>query len=203
MTMRSISRSRRRPESGRRAAPAAQPFRSARPPRAPLGQRLQMLLFGARRGGIVVVADARGLRCRNHQRVIGVKEDEIRAELAGLRQRKRKGFLVGGNLGGEQDGGGFAPTRLEYGCHGNLLRVRQTISRIAHRLAVLRRTARGELNHFPTLLLRLPTLGKSSFHSIATQPCGQPLQLSRIVLPFPELLFIPGTACGPDRLHLK
>ena len=101
-----------------------------------LGQRLKMLLFGARGGGIVVVANTRGLRCGHHQRVIGVKEDEIRAKFDGLRKRKGKGLFVGGNLGGEENGGGFAPTWLHDGCHGNLLVVRQYVGRLGMRIAV-------------------------------------------------------------------
>jgi hypothetical protein len=42
-----------------------------------------------------------------------------------LRQSKGEGLLIGGSLGGKQDGGGFAPTRLENGGHGNLLEARQ------------------------------------------------------------------------------
>jgi hypothetical protein len=53
-----------------------------------------------------------------------MKQNQIRAKLPGLRKRKLEGFLVGGNLGGEKNGGGFAPTGLHDGCHGNLLMVR-------------------------------------------------------------------------------
>jgi hypothetical protein len=53
-----------------------------------------------------------------------MKKDEIRAELLGLCEREHEGFMVGWYLGGEEDGGGLAPTWLQYGCHGNLLPVR-------------------------------------------------------------------------------
>jgi hypothetical protein len=54
-----------------------------------------------------------------------VKEDEIGAKLRSLRKSEGECLLVGGNLGGEKDGGGFAPSWLDYGGHGNLLLVRQ------------------------------------------------------------------------------
>ena len=44
---------------------------------------------------------------RHHQRVISVKEDEIRPKFLGLRERKGKGLLVGWNFRGEEDGGGL------------------------------------------------------------------------------------------------
>ena len=61
-----------------------------------LGKRLEMLDFSARGGGVVVVADARGLRRSHYQRVVGVKQDEIGAEFHGLREREVEGLLVGG-----------------------------------------------------------------------------------------------------------
>jgi hypothetical protein len=57
-----------------------------------------------------------------------VKENEIGAKLRGLRKRKCEGFFIDGNLGGEEDGGGFAPTRLDNDCHGNLLKVQKTLA---------------------------------------------------------------------------
>jgi hypothetical protein len=50
-----------------------------------------------------------------------MEENEIGAKLGSLRKRKCEGLFIGGNLGREQNGGGFAPTRLDYTCHGNLL----------------------------------------------------------------------------------
>ena len=61
-----------------------------------LGQRLEMLLLGAGGGGVVVVADAGGLRRGDDQGVIGMKEDEIGAELLGLGERKVKAFSLAG-----------------------------------------------------------------------------------------------------------
>ena len=91
--------------------------RKSRVPGA-FGQGFKMMHFGARGGGVVVIADARGLRRGHHQRVIGMKQDEIRAKLLGLRQRKGKGLFIGGDFGGKEDGGGLAPSRLQDGCHG-------------------------------------------------------------------------------------
>jgi hypothetical protein len=85
-----------------------------------LREGLEAFDFGACRGGIVVIANPRGFRGRDNQGVIRVEEDEIGAKLDSLRKGKLEGFLVGGNLGGEEDGGGFAPTGLENLCHGNL-----------------------------------------------------------------------------------
>jgi hypothetical protein len=42
-----------------------------------------------------------------------MKEDQLRAELDGLRQSKGKGLFIGGNLRGKENGGGLAPTWLE------------------------------------------------------------------------------------------
>ena len=100
---------------------AAQPQRPGA-----FGQGLEMIHFGTRGGSVVVVADSRCLRGRNHQRVISMKENQIRAEFGGLCQRKGEGLFIGGDFGGEQDGCGLAPTRLQDGCHGNLLAVRRT-----------------------------------------------------------------------------
>ena len=81
---------------------------------------LEMFDFGTGGSGVVVVADAGGLRrCHNH-RVIGMKQNEICAELSGLSDGKAEGLFVGGDLGGEEDRGGFAPPWLQCGCHGNL-----------------------------------------------------------------------------------
>jgi hypothetical protein len=60
-----------------------------------------------------------------------------------LRNRKREGFLVGGNLGGKENGGGFAPTGLHDGCHGNLLMVRSNNPRIMSEMQC--RAAQGKV----------------------------------------------------------
>src|ERR1035441_6716928 len=80
-----------------------------------------MLHLGTRSRGCVVVSDSRVLRCCHYQRVIGVKENEIGAKLGSLCQSEGEGLLVGRNLGGKENGGGFAPTRLDDSSHGNLL----------------------------------------------------------------------------------
>jgi hypothetical protein len=49
-----------------------------------------------------------------------MKKNEIRTELGGLGQSKGKGFLIYGELGGEEDRGGFAPPVLNRVFHGNL-----------------------------------------------------------------------------------
>ncbi len=77
------------------------------------GERLEMVLFRARGGGIVVIANARGLRRGYDERVIGMKEDEIGTEFPGLGKRELKGLFVRRYFGGEQDGGGFRPTWLQ------------------------------------------------------------------------------------------
>ena len=83
-----------------------------------------MLLLAARCRGVVVITDARGLRSGHDQGVVSMKKDEIRGELLGLCQREREGLLVGWYLGGEENSGGFTPTWLQCGCHGNLVAVR-------------------------------------------------------------------------------
>jgi hypothetical protein len=50
-----------------------------------------------------------------------MKEDEFGVEFGGLSQGQGKGLLVGGKLRSEEDGGGFAPPRLESGSHRSLL----------------------------------------------------------------------------------
>ena len=89
-----------------------------------LNQRLKLLFFSAGSGGIVVIADAGSLRCGHYQGVVGMKDDEMGAKLDGLRKSEGEGLFVGGNLGGVEDGGGFAPPWLDSVCHGNLLVVR-------------------------------------------------------------------------------
>jgi hypothetical protein len=49
-----------------------------------------------------------------------MKKNEIRTELGGLGQSKGKGFLIYGELGGEENRGGLAPPVHYRGCHGNL-----------------------------------------------------------------------------------
>ena len=77
-----------------------------------LRQWLHVLLFGSRGGGVVVVTDAGGFRGGDHERVVGMKNDEMRSEFLGLGEREGEGFFVDGNFGGEKDRGGFAPTGL-------------------------------------------------------------------------------------------
>ena len=61
-----------------------------------LSQRFKVLQFNSRSGGIIIVTNARSLRCGHYQRVIGVKEDEIGAKLYGLRKCECKGLFVCG-----------------------------------------------------------------------------------------------------------
>ena len=93
-----------------------------------LSHRLKMMLLCPRGGGIVVVADTRGLRRGHHQRVVCVEKNEVRTEFLGLGKCKREGLLVGGNLGGKKNGGGFAPSGFHDGGHGHLLWCAQTIA---------------------------------------------------------------------------
>src|SRR5208337_1457459 len=58
-------------------------------------ERLKILLLAARCRGVVIVSDAGRLRRGHDQRVVSMKKDEIRAELLGLCEREREGFLVG------------------------------------------------------------------------------------------------------------
>ena len=151
--MRSISRSRRKARIWSAGSPGPHDHfaLNAGVPH-PLGQRLKMLHFGTGGGGIVVITDTRGLRCGHYQRVIGVKEDEIGAKLDGLRKSEGEGLFIGGNLGGEEDGGGFAPTWLDDGGHGNLLVVRQYFRRLgiglrcrAAHVEVIQLTSQGRI----------------------------------------------------------
>ena len=112
-----------------------------------LGQRLKVAVFRAGRGRIVVVADARRLRRGDDQRVIGMEKNEIGAEFRGLRQCKIECLFVGGNLGSKENGGGFAPTRLDYACHGNLLDTRKDSNSVAAGLSVSGSTSPSEINH--------------------------------------------------------
>jgi hypothetical protein len=80
-----------------------------------------------------------------------MKKDEIRAELLGLGEREREGFLVGWYLGGKEDGGGFAPTWLEHGGHRDLLPVRSNGCRYRQILAVFHRTLQGDASHPGTI----------------------------------------------------
>src|ERR1035441_10092234 len=75
-------------------------------------QRLKMVSLGVGGGGIVVIADTRGLRCGYYHRVVGMEQNKIRTRLLGLRKRKTKCLFIGGDLGGKQNGGGFAPPWL-------------------------------------------------------------------------------------------
>ena len=71
-----------------------------------------MLDFGASRCSVVIIANAGGLGCGYDHRVIRMKQNEIRGKLLGLREGKAEGLFVGRDLGGKEDGGGFAPSWL-------------------------------------------------------------------------------------------
>jgi hypothetical protein len=66
-----------------------------------------------------------------------IKNNEICAKLGGLRERKTEGLFIGGGVGSEEDGGGFAPTGLEGSGHVSLFRVSTTISRTLNDLCAI------------------------------------------------------------------
>src|SRR5580692_10466312 len=69
---------------------------------SPLGQWLQMMLLRLSCRGVVVIADTCGLRRGHDERVIDMKENQVRVELFRLRQRKGERLLVRWDLGGKQ-----------------------------------------------------------------------------------------------------
>jgi hypothetical protein len=85
-----------------------------------LGERFKMVFSVVGDGGAFGIWDPRRLRSGHILTFMGVKKYEIRAKLDGLRQSKAEGLFIGGNLRGEEDCGGLAPTWLEDCGHGDL-----------------------------------------------------------------------------------
>src|ERR1700678_3857856 len=80
-----------------------------------LSERFKMLRFDVSGRCVVVTTDCRDFGCGYDQRVIGMKKDKIGPKFSGLRKSIGERFFIGGNLGREKDGGGFAPTWLDNG----------------------------------------------------------------------------------------
>ena len=95
MTTRSISRSRRKPRIWSAGRPARTTI-SQRSPRAHASASGSRHCDFERGCGVIVVADAGGLRLGYHQRIVGVEEDQVAPNSFACASAKAKAFSLAG-----------------------------------------------------------------------------------------------------------